>query len=133
MKEERNARCVTFAFLYRKAIGRTNLSIFTGFLVNPSPTNVALVTILFHAFFLLFPVLITLNISSSAIPLTFGNGTAYLAALSFRLSLIALDRALASFWPSRSSRYVGRAPSGTAPESFCLMFRSSCALRVFLS
>lgn len=110
-----------------------NLSIFTGFRVNPSPTNVAFVTIRFHAFFLLFPVLMTLNISSSAIPLTFGNGTAYFAALSFRFSLMAVERALASFWPSLSSRYVGRAPSGTAALSFCLTFRSSCALRVFLS
>ena len=126
-------RCVTFAFLYRSAIGRINRSIFTGFLVNPSPTNVALVTIRFHAFFLLFPVRITLNISSSAIPRTLGKGTAYLAALSFRFCLIADERALASFWPSLSKRYVGRAPSGVAEESACLTFRSSWALRVFLS
>ena len=114
-------------------MGRINLSIFTGFLVKPSPTNVAFVTIRFHDFFLLFPVFTTLNASSSAIPLTFGKGTAYFAALSFRLSLMAVDSAFASRWPSRSSRYVGKAPSGTEPESFCLILRSSCALRVFLS
>lgn len=82
---------MTLAFLYRRAIGRMNRSIFTGFLVKPSPTNVAFVTIRFHAFFLLFPVLMTLNISSSAIPLTLGSGTAYLAALSFRFSLMAVE------------------------------------------
>ena len=95
--EERNVRCVTLAFLYRRAVGRMNLSIFTGFRVKPSPTNVALVTIRFQALLLLFPVLTTLNISSSAIPRTLGRGTAYLAALSFRFCLMALDNALASF------------------------------------
>lgn len=124
---------MTLAFLYRRAIGRINRSIFTGFLVNPSPTNVAFVTIRFHDLLLLFPVFNTLNISSSAIPLTFGSGTAYFAALSFRLCLIALDKAFASFWPSRSRRYVGRAPSGTAEESACLTLRSSWAFRVFFS
>ena len=108
-----------------------NLSILTGFRVKPSPTNVAFVTIRFHAFFLLLPVRMTLNISSSAMPLTFGRGTAYLAALSFRFSLIAVDKAFASFCPSRSSRYVGSAPSGADDESFCLTLRSSCALSVF--
>jgi hypothetical protein len=78
-------------------MGRTNLSILTGFLVNPSPTNVAFVTIRFHDLLLLFPVFITLNISSSAIPRTLGNGTANLAALSFLFCLMADDRALASF------------------------------------
>jgi hypothetical protein len=38
-------------------------------------------------FAVFFPVLTTLNISSSAIPLTFGNGTENLAAFSFRLFL----------------------------------------------
>lgn len=88
---------MTFAFLYRSAIGLTNFSIFTGFRVNPSPTNVAFVTIRFHDLLLFFPVFITLNISSSAIPLTFGNGTAYFAALSFRFCLMAVESALASF------------------------------------
>ena len=36
-------------------------------------------------FAVFFPVLTTLNISSSAIPLTFGSGTENLAAFSFRL------------------------------------------------
>lgn len=125
-------RCVTFAFLYRNAIGLMNRSSLTGLRVNPSPTNVAFVTIRFQAFDLLFPVLTTLNISSSAIPLTLGNGTAYFAALSFRFCLRAVLRAFASFWFSLSKRYVGKAPSG--PDSvFCLTFRSSCALSVFLS
>jgi hypothetical protein len=53
--------------------------------------------------------------------------------LSFLFCLIADDRALASFWPSRSSRYVGNAPSGTADVSACLTLLSSWALRVFLS
>lgn len=64
--------------------------------MNPSPTKVALLTILFQLFVFLAPVLMTLNISSSAIPLTLGRGTEYLAALSFLLSLMAELRALAS-------------------------------------
>lgn len=132
-----------------KPIGRINLSNLTGFLVNPSPTKVTLFTIRFQLFDLCLPVLITLNISSSAIPRTLGNGTAYFAARSFRLSLMADDSALASwidisvstldlvlgdqctFCPSRSNRYVGKAPSCTVPSSFCLTFRSSCAFNVF--
>jgi hypothetical protein len=103
-KKKMNARCVTFAFLNLRAIGLTNLSNFGGFLVKLSPTNVAFVTILFQLLLLLLPVFNTLNISSSAIPLPFGNGTANLAALSFRLCLIALDIALASLCVSRSSK-----------------------------
>lgn len=38
-----------------------------------------------------------------------------------------------TFCPSRSSKYAGNAPSLTAPSSFCLTFRSSCALSVFFS
>lgn len=114
-------------------MGRINLSIFTGFLVKLSPTNVAFVTIRFHDLLLFFPDFMTLNISSSAIPLTFGKGTSYLAALSFRFCLTAVESALASFWPSRSSRYIGRAASGTVEESACFTFRSSWAFRVFRS
>jgi len=128
-----DVRWVTFAFLYRKAIGRTKRSIFTGFLVKPSPTNVALVTIRFQDLLLLFPVFMTLNISSSAIPLTLGSGTAYFAALSFLFCLMALESAFASFCPSRSSRYVGSAASGVVDGPACLTLRSSCALSVFLS
>jgi hypothetical protein len=91
-----DARWVTLAFLYLSAIGRTNRSIFTGFLVNPSPTNVALLTIRFQLLVLAFPDLRTLNISSSAIPRTLGRGTEYLAARSFRRSLMADESALAS-------------------------------------
>lgn len=128
-----DARCVTLAFLYRNAMGLTNLSIFTGFRVKPSPTNVAFVTIRFHDLDLLFPVRITLKISSSAIPLTFGKGTAYFAAFSFRFCLMAEDIAFASLWPSRSSKKVGKAPSCTLDASFCFTFLSSCAFSVFLS
>lgn len=76
-------------------MGRINLSNFGGFRVNPSPTYVTLVTILFHAFsmqyncritcqiyqmilLLLFPVLITLKTSSSPTALTLGIGTFHL-------------------------------------------------------
>ena len=69
----------------------------TGFRVKPSPTNVALLTIRFQLFPLCLPVLMTLNISSSAIPLTLGRGTAYFAARSFRRSLIAELSAFASW------------------------------------
>jgi hypothetical protein len=89
-------RCVTFAFLYLNAIGLTNLSILTGFLVKPSPTNVAFETILFHDLDLDFPDFSTLNISSSAIPRTLGRGTEYLAARSLRRSLTAEESDLAS-------------------------------------
>lgn len=127
------SRCVTFARLNRNAIGRTNLSIFTGLRVKPSPTKVAFVTIRFQALLLLFPVRITLNISSSAIPRTFGNGTAYFAALSLRFCLRAVLSAFASLCPSLSKRYVGSAPSGVEAASDCLTLRSSCALRVLRS
>lgn len=96
-----------------------------------SPTNVALVTIRFQPFLLVFPVLTTLNISSSAIPRTLGNGTLNLPAFSFRFCFTAELSALASFWPSRSSRYVGSAPSGMISASLALTLRSSCALIVF--
>jgi len=114
-------------------MGRINRSTLTGFLVKLSPTNVAFVTIRFHDLCLLFPVFSTLNISSSAIPLTFGSGTAYLAALSFRFCLMAVESAFAFFWSSRSRRYVGSAPSGTFELSACFIFRSSCAFKVFFS
>ncbi len=72
-----------------------NRSILTGFRVKLSPTNVALVTIRFHDLDFDFPVLITLNISSSAIPRTFGSGTEYLAAFSFLFCWEALTYRLA--------------------------------------
>lgn len=92
--------CVTWALVNRKPDGRMKRSYFGGFLVKPCPTNVTLVIILFHCLaanikfgmllynikwpkvrrrvgsghvgYLLFllPVLITLNISSSATGLT---------------------------------------------------------------
>lgn len=78
-------------------MGRMNRSSLTGLRVNPSPTNVALLTIRFHDFDLCLPVLMTLNISASAIPRTLGRGTEYLAARSFLRSLMAVDSALASY------------------------------------
>lgn len=42
-------------------------------------------------FAVFFPVLTTLNISASAIPLTLGNGTENLAAFSFRLFFTELE------------------------------------------
>lgn len=40
--------CVTWALVNRNPDGRMNRSYFGGFLVNPAPTKVAFVTILFH-------------------------------------------------------------------------------------
>lgn len=110
-----NSGWVTLATFILNPMGLMNRSSLTGLRVKPSPTNVALLTIRFHDFCLCLPVLMTLNIStssqlwplamvmgslpSSAIPRTFGRGTAYLAARSFLLSLIADDNAFAS-WPS---------------------------------
>ena len=84
------------ALVIRRAIGRMKRSSLTGLRVNPSPTNVALLTIRFQLLFLCFPVLMTLNISSSAIPRTLGRGTEYFAARSFLLSLMADESAFAS-------------------------------------
>merc|ERR1711977_497908 len=64
--------CVTLAFFTRRAEGRMKRSSLGGFRVKSSPTKVALVTMRFHPLRLLFPVLRTLNISSSAIPRTLG-------------------------------------------------------------
>jgi hypothetical protein len=63
-------------------------------LFDPPPT---LVTMRFHPFDLLLPVLTTLNISSSAMPRTLGKGTLYRPAFSFRFSLTAELNALAWF------------------------------------
>lgn len=83
----------------------TNLSYFTGRRVKSGPTKVGLVIILFQLFFaVFFPVLTTLNISSSAIPLTLGSGTLNLAAFSALLFLMAEERAFAFFSLLRSSR-----------------------------
>lgn len=41
---------VTWALVNRNPDGRMNRSYFGGFLVNPAPTKVAFVTILFHCF-----------------------------------------------------------------------------------
>jgi len=123
---------VTLAFFCRKAMGLINLSILGPFLVKSSPTNVAFVTILFHPFLFVLPVLTTLNISSSAIPLTLGRGTANLPALSFRFCLSALLRTLAWFFSSLSRRYEGSASLfSLALLGPVLTFLSSCALSSF--
>ena len=84
--------CVTFAFLYRNPMGRMKRSYLTGRRVKSGPTKVGLVIIRFQPFFaVFFPVDITLNISSSLMPFTLGNGTLNLAAFSFRLFLIAVN------------------------------------------
>jgi len=104
-------------------MGRINRSSLTGLRVKPSPTNVAFVTMRFHALLLLLPVLMTLNISSSAMPRTLGSGTANRAALSLRRCLSALLSAFASAVSSRSSRYAGRAPASDCSVGVALTLR----------
>nr|GMD13193.1 hypothetical protein Iba_scaffold40558CG0010 [Ipomoea batatas] len=67
-------------------------SYFGGFLVKPGPTKVAFVTILFHCLAAYLPVLITLNISSSATGLTLGRGTSHFPAFSFLFCFMVLLR-----------------------------------------
>ena len=94
--------------------------------------KVGFVIILFHPFFaVFFPVFTTLNISSSAMPLTFGNGTLNFAAFSARLFLIALDRALAFVVCERSSRYCGSGVDDGSEGAEDLTLRSSWALICF--
>ena len=69
--------CVTWAFLKYNPIGLMNLSYLGGFRVKPSPTKQTLVTILFQAFFFLFPVRITFNTSVSPWARTLGRGTSH--------------------------------------------------------
>lgn len=95
---------------------------------NETLPNVGFVIILFHPFFaIFFPVLTTLNISSSAIPFTLGNGTLNLAAFSALLFLIALDKAFALVGWVRSRRYCGKGveDGSDGPDDFT--FRCSCA------
>jgi len=90
-------------------------SYFTGRLVKSGPTNVGFVIIRFQLFFaVFFPVLTALNISSSLIPRTLGNGTENFAAFSLRLFLIAEESAFALEGLERSSRYCGRGSEGVA-------------------
>ena len=103
--------CVTLAFLNRKPIGRIKRSYLGGLRVKPSPTNVTLVTMRFHAFFSRLPVLMTLNISSSATGLTLGTGTDHFPAFSLRFYFTVFERTFARAAPSRSRRYAGRASS----------------------
>ena len=113
-------------------MGRINRSYLTGLRVKSLPTKVGLVIILFHDFLcVFFPVLTTLNISSSLIPFTLGNGTANLAAFSFRLSLMALESALALVASERSSRYCGSGVLEGSSGADDLTFFSSCALMRF--
>lgn len=123
---------MTFAFLYRNPMGLINRSYLTGLRVKSFPTNVGLVIIRFQLFLLVFfPVFTTLNISSSLIPLTLGNGTANFAAFSFRLSLIALESALALVSCERSSKYCGKGVLEGSSGVEDLTFFSSCALMRF--
>merc|ERR1712121_565467 len=103
-KEAFSSGWVTFAFLNLKPIGLINLSNLAGFRVNPSPTNVAFVTMRFHAFLFGLPDLTTLKTSASDTPLTFGIGTFHLPAFSFLFCLIVFDKTFARIWFSRSNR-----------------------------
>jgi hypothetical protein len=69
--------------------------------------------------------LTTLNISSSAIPRTFGRGTLNLAAFSFLLFLMALDKAFALVGFERSRRYCGKGVLEGSAGADDLTFRSS--------
>ena len=112
----------------RNPIGLMNLSYLGGFRVKPSPTKQTLVTILFQAFFFLFPVQITFNTSVSPWALTLGRGTSHFPAFSFRFCFIILECTLARDCPSQSSRYAGTAPCGVFSSFFCLVFLFSCIL-----
>lgn len=84
-------------------------------------------------FAVFFPVFTTLNISSSLMPFTFGNGTLNFAAFSARLFLICELSALALFvvW-FLSKRYDGKGvDEGSAGAKLDLTLRSSCALICF--
>lgn len=59
-------------------IGLIKRSYFGGLRVKPSPTKQTFVTILFQAFFCLFPVLMTFSTSVSPWARTFGRGTSHL-------------------------------------------------------
>lgn len=58
-------------------MGLMKRSYLGGFLVKPSPTKQTFVTILFQAFFCLFPVLMTFSTSVSPWARTFGKGTSH--------------------------------------------------------
>lgn len=55
---------------------------------------------------------------------TLGIGTSHFPAFSFRFCLTVLLNTLALLTPSRSSKYAGTAPSGTASSLACLFVRS---------
>ena len=89
--------------------------------------------ILFHDFFFVFfPVPMALNISSSLIPLTFGNGTEYFAAFSERLFLMALDSALAFVGLLRSRRYCGRGVEEGSGAADLTSLCSVCLILFFI-
>ena len=145
-----NSGWVTCAFLYLNPIGLMNLSYFIGRRVKSGPTwrdisilrycgskisipKVGLVIILFHDFFFVFfPVPIALNISSSLIPLTFGNGTEYFAAFSERLFLMALDSALAFVGLLRSRRYCGKGVEDGSGAADLTSLCSVCLILFFI-
>lgn len=57
---------------------------------------------------------------------TLGIGTSHFPAFSFRFCFTVLLSTLALLTPSRSSKYAGTAPSGTASSLACLFVRSWC-------
>lgn len=61
-----------------RTMGLMKRSYLGGLRVKPSPTKHTFVTILFQAFFCLFPVLMTLSTSVSPWARTFGRGTSHL-------------------------------------------------------
>lgn len=73
-----NATFTNFQVCFVPTIGLMKRSYFGGFRVKPSPTKQTFVTILFQAFFCLFPVLMTLSTSVSPCARTLGRGTSHL-------------------------------------------------------
>lgn len=71
-------KCTTITLYRDLTMGLMKRSYFGGLRVKPSPTKQTFVTILFHAFFCLFPVLITLSTSVSPWARTLGRGTSHL-------------------------------------------------------
>ena len=97
--------------------------------IVPPAARLTLVTMRFHDLDFFLPVMTVLNISSSAMGLTLGRGTAHLPAFSFRFCFTVLESTFARVTPSRSSRYAGTAPFGTLSAPCSTSF-SSCTARL---